>query len=86
MKAEVASEQRLGVIAPLRNVEPKESVGALPESRQLCQIVVTHTVGINPAQHHGLSSLHFSSTTTSLIAASWPVMSGDEITQGRTVN
>ena len=38
---------------PVPEPAPGQGLGKV----EFCHIVVTHTVGINPAQHHGLSSL-----------------------------
>ena len=43
--------------APLGNVEPKKSITALSQRRQLGQLAHTHTIGIDPAQLHDSASL-----------------------------
>src|SRR5688572_10836788 len=62
MELELVSEQCLGVIVPLRNVQPEESVAAVPQVRQLSQVAVAHALGFNPAQLHGGSPFHVVST------------------------
>src|SRR5215217_5783173 len=58
MKVKLACEHRLGVVAPFRNVEPEESVGALLQGRQLSQVAAAHACGVDPAQLHGETSFH----------------------------
>jgi hypothetical protein len=41
------------------DVEPQESVGSLPQVRQLGQIVDARPVGVEPAQLHGEPPFHF---------------------------
>jgi hypothetical protein len=53
MKVKLIRQDRLGVMAPLRNVEPEESVGAVPQGWQLIQIRVARAFGVDPAQLHG---------------------------------
>ena len=67
-------ERRFCLLAPLRNVEPEESIGALPEGRQLGQIVVAlRACGVDPAQLQGeapfdIVSTHATSDRSSVIA------------------
>ena len=49
-KPKSRSEKHLCLIAPLRNIEPEESVGLFSQGRQLGQVVVAHAVGVDPAQ------------------------------------
>jgi len=58
MKVKLIRQDRLGIVAPLVNVEPEKSVGALAQSRQLSQVGVAHSVGIDPAQLHRQSPFH----------------------------
>jgi hypothetical protein len=63
MEVELARQQRLGIVAPFGKVEPKEPVGALPQVRQLGQIMVAHAFGVDPAQLHGEPPFHIFYTT-----------------------
>jgi hypothetical protein len=58
MEVKLICQDRLAIVAPLGNVEPEKSVGALPQSRQLSQAGVAHSGGIDPAQLHRQSPFH----------------------------
>src|SRR5687768_14361435 len=45
VELELVCEQYFGVIVPLRNVEPEESVAAFPQVRQLSQVAAAHALG-----------------------------------------
>ncbi len=64
MKAELVRQDRLGLVAPLWDVEPDESVGTLPQIRQLGHVVIAHAVRVDPAQLHGEPPFHVISTLT----------------------
>ncbi len=63
MEAEIGGQQPLGLIAPLRNIQPQESIVALPQDRQLSQVMIAHARGVDPAQLHGEPPFHICFST-----------------------
>jgi hypothetical protein len=72
MKVKLIRQDRLGLFAPLRNVEPKKSVGARPQGRQFSQLTLSSSCGIDPAQLHGqFPSTLFYTAARQMAQAEW---------------